>query len=91
MNTIRFNNQVIGFMLAKKNDDMSNFADLKVNSMETIKTYNPREDYSYDTCQNLIHYIINVWIPEQKQLSDEEYELMSQEIYTLIQDSLEIG
>jgi hypothetical protein len=89
MNTIRFNNQVMGFMLNKKNGEVSNFDDLKVNSLNTIKIYNPCKDYSYNACQNLIHYIINVWITEQELLSDEEYESLSQTIYTLIQDSLE--
>ncbi len=77
-------------MLRKKNSEIENFANLKDASLKVIKSNNPcNKDYSYGACKRMIDYVINVWIPNQIELSDEEYELISQTIYTLIQDSLE--
>lgn len=89
MDSIRFNNLVMGFVfdLNKSVIEPLNFGNLKAESLQTIDNYKPKSGISYNTCQNMIHYLINIWIPQDK-LSDDEYNDVSQDIYTLVHDSL---
>jgi hypothetical protein len=91
LDTLRFNNKLMGFMLNLEIPKvrMDNFNELKVKSLATIKTHQPHEDYSFHGCNKMISSLIMVWIPNQEDISDIEYDNITQTIYTLISDSLE--
>jgi hypothetical protein len=92
MDSIRYNNLVMSiiFEMKKTNINESNFNNLKTQSLDTINKYKPSDDFSYYKCQNMIHYLINLWIP-QEQLSDDDYNTVSQKLFSVVSDSLEVS